>query len=487
MSFGPQTAGNAVVPKFDMQVYTSVLTPDEVKNLVAKYAIPLDLYLCVPPSSLTMNKLPVDKIVGHHPVFKDGEGNGNTIVLPLFAYVIRLLRLLSLVLFFLLHLLRPCLNSLSSLWPKVCVLVKERLLWTMRSFPNIVPPLPSSAQIPKKTDHQRVVEYENERVLVAKRKAQAAKDRAVGKISAAKRTSRRTKKKKSAPISFALDDSKEDDSTRTGSGTHHSSSPLNIIIPDDANPRTGGGGVASELVRYEDGDADHGLENAEDGNEADSPPATHHPGSQRSHRFETDTHTHSAKVHHDVGDESRGEFLFRWFGSSDLSQTKPWGDGADSSFRAKAAQPSLFVSAWKLRTHSILNDVESCRDMMIHLATPTVRAQQSRLSDHQALQRSWFELGRGVLAQIDLLQWYEALSDDYRDLYDSHRSCRDVSDRLTETQNQLVDVTRGRNKLADDHKHLQQEHLGCAGKEVGLVDKLDVVEKEKDDLLDKNR
>ncbi|GJZ92444.1 hypothetical protein Tco_0664509, partial [Tanacetum coccineum] len=58
---------------------------------------------------------------------------------------------------------------------------------------------------------------------------------------------------------------------------------------------------------------------------------------------------------------------------------------------------------------------------------------------------------------------------------------------LTETHNQLVDVIRNRNKLADDHKNLQQEHLGCAGKEANLVKKLDVVEKEKDDLLDKSR
>nr|GFA77435.1 hypothetical protein [Tanacetum cinerariifolium] len=62
MSFGSQTAGEAVVLKFDMHVYTSVLTFDEVKNLVDEYVIPSDLHPCVPPSGLTMNKLPVDKI-----------------------------------------------------------------------------------------------------------------------------------------------------------------------------------------------------------------------------------------------------------------------------------------------------------------------------------------------------------------------------------------------------------------------------------------
>ncbi|GKC51462.1 hypothetical protein Tco_1074207, partial [Tanacetum coccineum] len=62
MSFGSQAAGDVVVLKFDMHVYTSVLTSDEVKNLAEEYAIPSDLHPCVPPSFLTMNRPPVDKI-----------------------------------------------------------------------------------------------------------------------------------------------------------------------------------------------------------------------------------------------------------------------------------------------------------------------------------------------------------------------------------------------------------------------------------------
>ncbi|GJY75514.1 hypothetical protein Tco_0480630 [Tanacetum coccineum] len=107
----------------------------------------------------------------------------------------------------------------------------------------------------------------------------------------------------------------------------------------------------------------------------------------------------------------------------------------------------------------------SCRDIMINLATPAVWDQQSRLSDYQALQRSWFELGRGTLAQINPLQWYEALNDDYGELYESHHSCGD---------------------LADENKTLRQEHLGCSGKEAALAEKLAMVENEKDDLLDKS-
>ncbi|GJQ99727.1 hypothetical protein Tco_0522712 [Tanacetum coccineum] len=42
---------------------------------------------------------------------------------------------------------------------------------------HTTPPLPSGSQIPKKLDHQKVVEVKNERVLAMKRKAKAAKDR----------------------------------------------------------------------------------------------------------------------------------------------------------------------------------------------------------------------------------------------------------------------------------------------------------------------
>nr|GEV78786.1 hypothetical protein [Tanacetum cinerariifolium] len=202
MYFGPQTVGEDVISKFDMHVYTCVLTTDEVKNLVAEFSIPFDLHPCVPPSDLTMKRLPVDKIVATS--------------------------------------------------------MPESLKFPMARGVRVGKGMALA-------DNERVVEYENERVLAAKQKAQASKDRAIG--------------------------------------IHHFTSPLNIIIPNDANPMTGKGDVASESVGYEEDDADHGLENAEEGTEANSPPATRHSGSQRLHRSEADTHARSINLHHDARDE----------------------------------------------------------------------------------------------------------------------------------------------------------------------------------------
>nr|GEV02200.1 hypothetical protein [Tanacetum cinerariifolium] len=84
--------------------------------------------------------------------------------------------------------------------------------------------------------------------VAAKRKAQAAKDKVGGKRPAAEQASRQTKKKKTIPLSFALSGSEVDDSNRSGSGTHHSASPVNTIISPDVDPTTGGGGLAIESV-----------------------------------------------------------------------------------------------------------------------------------------------------------------------------------------------------------------------------------------------
>ncbi|GJR46986.1 hypothetical protein Tco_1315089 [Tanacetum coccineum] len=62
MSFISQSVSDPVVPKFDMHIYTSVLTVDEVNSLVKEYAVPLDLHPGILSSILTMNNLPEDKI-----------------------------------------------------------------------------------------------------------------------------------------------------------------------------------------------------------------------------------------------------------------------------------------------------------------------------------------------------------------------------------------------------------------------------------------
>ncbi|GJU79519.1 hypothetical protein Tco_1281884 [Tanacetum coccineum] len=507
MSSGSQAAGDAIILKFDMHVYTSVLTPDEVNNLVTDYAIPTDLHPCVPPFDLTMNRLSEDKI-GIYDQYLEMSG----VMVPFSTFLLSVIKHFRVHIFQLVPLglnrvtmfevycrsleINPSINLFRAFYKlnkqghwfsferrsgkggqgkifnEFCTSLKHwkdhLFIIDHRAVPDAMPlrhqdssvadPPPTSvraadicrlcehvvdlrtvhpamlyaiglttiwkyvghhpvfkdgegnvatsmaqflkfpmagAQIPAKSDHQKVVEVENERVLAAKRKTQAAKDKAV-----AERASRPSKKKKGATLSFALDDTEEDDCIHAGSGTHHSASPLNTIIPDQTNPALGGGDLASESARHEEDDTDHHFDNT----------PVHYGGPQHDER-DGRGHQHASGSFGHVVSSSSG-------GSTHLAFPKqnPGGDTIGSSLRGDAVQLSLFVPAWKLTTNSILNDAESCRDLMR----------------------------------------YEALSGDYLDLYDTHRSCETVSDGLTNTQNQFVDA-------------------------------LAVAEKEKYDFLDKNQ
>ncbi|GJX68467.1 hypothetical protein Tco_0304194 [Tanacetum coccineum] len=565
MAFGSQIVGDVVVLKFDMHVYTSILTFDEVKNLVGEYAIPLDLHPCVPPFGLTMNRLLADKI-GIYDQYLELSG----VRVPFSTF------LLSVIKHFRVHIsqlvplglnqltmfeiycrsleINPFFNLFrafyklnkqghwfsferrsgkggqSKILNEFCTSLKH---WKDRFFlidrrviPDAMPwrhqdssvadPAPTGVRtedvcrlcknvidlhpvhptmlyaiglmtiwkhvghhsvfkdgegtgniillpILEKSDHQKVVEYENERVLAAKRKAQAAKNRVIRKRAATEGASQHTKKKKKiAPLSFTLLDSEVDGSNRSGSGTHHSASPFNTIIPNEAELTTRGDDLILEPVNQAKKDTDRHLDNMEDTTEVNSLLSEHSPRSQHSNPSDEDTHNTRGETAHTHASCSTVSSSSGGSHRQVFPRRNRGGRGISSSLRGDMDLHVPFIPAWNLTTHSILNDVESCRDMMINLATPAVRDQHNRLSDYQALQRSWFELGRGALAQIDILWWYEALNEDYGELYDW-------------------------NQLSEDHKALQQVHLGYVGKEADLTEKLVAVEKERDDLMDRDR
>nr|GFD21154.1 hypothetical protein [Tanacetum cinerariifolium] len=77
--------------------------------------------------------------------------------------------------------------------------------------------------------------HEDERVMEAKKKAHAVKDKAAGKR------------------------------------THHSASPINTVIPENIDPGASGGGFILESVNRAKDDVDHSYDN-EGGIEVKSPP-----------------------------------------------------------------------------------------------------------------------------------------------------------------------------------------------------------------------
>ncbi|GKF58954.1 hypothetical protein Tco_0175740, partial [Tanacetum coccineum] len=54
----PESSKAVVLPKFDMHIYTSELTSDELKTTINDYCIPMDLHPRLPPPVITMDRLP---------------------------------------------------------------------------------------------------------------------------------------------------------------------------------------------------------------------------------------------------------------------------------------------------------------------------------------------------------------------------------------------------------------------------------------------
>ncbi|GJY30852.1 hypothetical protein Tco_0414347 [Tanacetum coccineum] len=54
----PGCSRAVALPKFGMHTYTSKLILEELKEVITEYCIPKDLHPLLPPSDLTMNKLP---------------------------------------------------------------------------------------------------------------------------------------------------------------------------------------------------------------------------------------------------------------------------------------------------------------------------------------------------------------------------------------------------------------------------------------------
>nr|GEW95767.1 hypothetical protein [Tanacetum cinerariifolium] len=273
-------------------------------------------------------------------------------------------------------------------------------------------------------------------------------------------TALRPDEKKTAPITLDLSSESENlGSQPSDAETHHSPSPINTAPPDAYH-------VAS-VVHFEAGGSNQAPQSNENENENDDAPSGENV---------------NAKVNR-AGSEERA-FASSFGGSGQNSFPGRNIDGDEGgSLRVNVALAEPFVPLWNLTTIFSLKDAEACRDMMVNLSLLVVQGEQDHLTNHQALQRAWFDLDRGALAQADMLQRFKALSYDYGELHQAHASCHTMSKRLTDTQNDMLSHLFLYRSLSEDHKNLQQNHFACVGWEAGYVNNLEPWRRKKKTFL----
>ncbi|GJY80480.1 hypothetical protein Tco_0493231, partial [Tanacetum coccineum] len=146
-------------------------------------------------------------------------------------------------------------------------------------------------------------------------------------------------------------------------------------------------------------------------------------------------------------------------------------DGAGSSL-----PPSLFVPTWGIHQRSRVTTPEECRDLMANLTPPGVQEEMHLLDNNIVLDRAWFTLARGAMAQAHALRQFESLYDTHHALKEDLETTRS---HLVRTREDFDIVQNFYNTLSERHRKLREEHAQCS-------EHLAVVQAEKDGLMATN-
>ncbi|GKD10045.1 hypothetical protein Tco_1189730 [Tanacetum coccineum] len=105
-----------------------------------------------------------------------------------------------------------------------------------------------------------------------------------------------------------------------------------------------------------------------------------------------------------------------------------------------------------------------CRELMVHFAPPMAQEESNALNNATALDRAWFSLARGALAQTDILERFKNLQADFGELTESHAECGDLAGKLVQARLDVKHSSDLYNSLSDRFKAFRSIHEGCAGK-----------------------
>ncbi|GKA21212.1 hypothetical protein Tco_0701201, partial [Tanacetum coccineum] len=119
---------------------------------------------------------------------------------------------------------------------------------------------------------------------------------------------------------------------------------------------------------------------------------------------------------------------------------------------------------------------EECRDLMANLTPPGVQEEMHLLDNNIVLDRAWFTLARGAMAQAHALRQFESLYDTHHALKEDLETTRS---HLVRTREDFTIVQNFYNTLSERHRKLREEHDQCS-------EHLAVVQAEKDGLMATN-
>ncbi|GKD99251.1 hypothetical protein Tco_1387235 [Tanacetum coccineum] len=119
---------------------------------------------------------------------------------------------------------------------------------------------------------------------------------------------------------------------------------------------------------------------------------------------------------------------------------------------------ALYVPDWSIHRRCRLDTPAWCHELLVHLGPPAAQEESNALNNATALDRAWFSLARGALAQSDILERFEHLQTNFDRLAKEHAGCEDtvrklVSARKLSQQNSrlYVGISKRFRKFKNDH------------------------------------
>ncbi|GKB61790.1 hypothetical protein Tco_0917976 [Tanacetum coccineum] len=141
---------------------------------------------------------------------------------------------------------------------------------------------------------------------------------------------------------------------------------------------------------------------------------------------------------------------------------------------------ALYVIDWSIHKRCRLDTSMWCRELMVHLAPPGAQEESNALNNATALERAWFSLAQGALAQTDILKRFEHLQANFDRLAETHSECGETVRKLVQARLDLAHSSHLYTTLSNQCKIVKSEHEGCAGK-------LEVLESRNSELSQVNK
>ncbi|GJY97718.1 hypothetical protein Tco_0514628 [Tanacetum coccineum] len=124
----------------------------------------------------------------------------------------------------------------------------------------------------------------------------------------------------------------------------------------------------------------------------------------------------------------------------------PKGVGADGA--GSSLPPSLFVPSWGIHQRSQVTTPKECRDLMVNLIPLGVREEMNLLDNNVVLDRAWFSLARGAMAQAHTLCQFKSLYDTHHALQESLKTVIS-GERLSENEGLRVQLAFAQKEKTD--------------------------------------